>query len=159
MISADAAAQAVATTIPADSRRPLLAAVASSAGAFVRGDRLSGHYMCSQGRTELTLVVEDVEGDDVTAIFEFDYPGGGGNSTPAGGSFRMHGSFDARSRALRLDGDRWMEQPDGYVMVGLVGIVSTSGSISGTVKGPGCTSFYLAGPPRSRAPKVTASEG
>jgi len=161
MISADVAAQAVATTTSAESsRRPHAAAVTTANGAtpFVRGDRLSGHYMCSQGRTELTLVVEDVEGDDLSAIFEFDYPGGGGTSTPAGGSFRMHGSFDARSRALRLDGDRWLEQPDGYVMVGLVGTVSTSGSISGTVKGPGCTTFYLAGP-RARAQKATASEG
>ena len=157
MISADAAARAVATTTSADARRLRGGGVASNGSPFERGDRLSGHYMCSQGRTELTLFVEDIEGDDVSVIFEFDYPGGGASS-PAGGSFRMHGSFDAQSRAIRLDGDRWLEQPDGYVMVGLVGTVSKTGSITGTVKGPGCTTFYVAGP-RAHQKGAAASEG
>jgi hypothetical protein len=118
---------------------------------FERGDRLSGHYVCAQGRTELTLVIEDVRGEDVGALFEFDYPGGGGAHTPASGSFRMRGSVDAGSRALRLDGDRWVEQPDGYVMVGLEGKVSRSGAVEGTVRGPGCSTFFLDGPKRAKS--------
>jgi hypothetical protein len=160
MISAEAAARAVATTTTSGEPRRSRATAATGEMPFQRGDRLSGHYMCSQGRTELTLVVEDVDGDDVSAIFEFDYAGGGGGAggshAPAGGSFRMHGAFDARSRALRLDGDRWLEQPDGYAMVGLVGTVSSTGSVSGTVKGAGCTSFYVAGP-RHGAQKASAA--
>lgn len=117
MISADVAARAVATTTPASdggARRPSAAHDAP----FDRGDRFAGHYVCAQGRTELTLVIEDLDGEDVSAIFEFDYPGGGGANAPASGSFRMRGSFDASSRAIHLDGDRWIEQPDGYAMVG-----------------------------------------
>lgn len=149
MISAEAAARAVqaASAPPAHAVR---AHVASSDVPFVRGDRLGGHYVCGQGRTELTLVIEDIDGDDVGALFEFDYPGGG-TTSPASGSFRMRGSIDPRSGALRLEGDRWIEQPDGYAMVGLVGTVSKSGSIAGTVKGPGCTTFYLDGPRRARS--------
>jgi hypothetical protein len=141
MISATPAALAAATAPVASPPRPRLA---TSDAPFDRGDHLRGHYWCAQGRTELTLVIEDIDGDDVTAIFEFDYPGGG-TTTPASGSYRMRGAFDMRTRALRLDPNRWLEQPDGYVMVGLVGTVSKSGSITGTVKGPGCTTFYLDG--------------
>ena len=151
MISADAAALAVSTTSARSSSSPSLKARTSGDSPFQRGDRLSGHYVCAQGRTELTLLIEDVDGDDVGALFEFDYPGGGGSNAPASGSFRMHGSVDPRSRAVSLDGDRWLEQPEGYVMVGLVGTVSRSGSITGNVKGPGCSSFYLDGPKRARS--------
>ena len=150
MISAEARALGPTTTTAAETKRPRLAANAD--GPLDRGDRLKGQYFCAQGRTELTLVIEDLDGDEVAAIFEFDYPGGGGTSAPASGSYRMHGSFDANSHALRLDGDRWIEQPDGYVMVGLVGTVSKSGSITGTVKGPGCSTFYVSGPRRPEAP-------
>ena len=150
MISAEVAALALPANASARPGDPVVRARAPLADApFDRGDRLGGHYVCAQGRTELTLVIEDLEGNDVSAIFEFDYPGGGGTHTPASGSFRMHGSFDSRTRALRLDGDRWIEQPDGYVMVGLVGTVSKSGTIDGIVKGPGCSTFYLDAP-RSR---------
>lgn len=150
MISADAAARAVEARAASSASPELLVARAPSPDApFVRGDRLGGHYVCAQGRTELTLVIEDLSGNDVSAIFEFDYPGGGGTHTPASGSYRMHGSFEPRTRSLRLEGDRWIEQPDGYVMVGLVGTVAKSGTINGTVNGPGCSTFYLDAP-RSR---------
>jgi hypothetical protein len=145
MISAEVAARAVATTTPASTAAARRRSAAPDAP-FDRGDRFAGHYVCAQGRTELTLVIEDLDGDDVSAIFEFDYPGGGGANAPASGSFRMHGSFDARSRAVHLDGDRWIEQPDGYAMVGLVGTISKSGSIDGIVRGAGCSSFYLDAP-------------
>ena len=152
MISAEVAARSASpTTTSADGMRSRLG-MAGTPGAsdalFERGDRFSGHFVCAQGRTELTLVIEDLEGTEVSAIFEFDYPGGGGTHTPASGSFRMHGSVDPRTGAVHLDGDRWIEQPDGYAMVGLLGQVSKTGSISGTVKGPGCSNFYLDAPPR-----------
>ena len=153
MISANALALAVpptSSTAPAARSR-----LGASEAPFDRGDHLRGHYWCAQGRTELTLVIEDIDGNDVSAIFEFDYPGGGTTSTsPASGSYRMRGAFDMHTHALRLDPHRWVEQPDGYVMVGLVGTVSKSGSISGTVKGPGCTTFYLDG----KRPKEQARE-
>ncbi len=141
MISADVAARAAQPTAPsgegARSRAP------TTNAPFERGARFAGHYVCAQGRTELTLFIEDLDGTEVSAIFEFDYPGGGGAHAPASGSFRMHGSVDSRSGAMQLDGDRWIEQPDGYAMVGLVGTVSKTGSISGTVKGAGYSTFYL----------------
>jgi hypothetical protein len=148
MVSADAVARVTPTGA---TRAQAVTMRAASHAPLDRGDRLSGHYVCAQGRTELTLVVEDLDGDDVSALFEFDYPGGGGSHAPASGSFRMRGSVDRDSRALRLDGETWVEQPEGYAMVGLVGTVSKSGSIAGTVKGPGCSTFYLDGPRRAKS--------
>jgi hypothetical protein len=151
MINAEVAARsAPPTTSSADGLRARLVSPDGRDAPFERGDRFAGHYVCAQGRTELTLVIEDLDGTEVSAIFEFDYPGGGGTHAPASGSFRMHGSVDPRTGAVHLDGDRWIEQPDGYAMVGLVGQVSKTGSISGTVKGPGCSNFYLDPPPPAR---------
>ena len=148
MISADVAARPASPTTTSADARPRLSPARRGDAPFERGDRFSGHYVCAQGRTELTLVIEDLVGTDVSAIFEFDYPGGGGSHAPASGSFRMHGSIDPGSGAMHLDGDRWIEQPDGYAMVSLLGTVSKTGSISGTVKGPGCSSFFLEAPAR-----------
>jgi len=144
MISADAALAASGGGAPESKSSPPMR-LGSGDAPFERGDRLRGHYWCAQGRTELTLVIEDVDGEAVSGIFEFDYPGGG-TTDPANGSFRVRGALDASTPSgptLRLDGVRWIEQPDGYMMVGLVGTVSKTGSISGTVKGAGCTTFYL----------------
>lgn len=147
MVSADVALPSDSGGAPAP-KASVPMRLGSGDAPFERGDRLQGHYWCAQGRTELTLVIEDVDGDAVSGIFEFDYPGGG-TTDPANGSFRVRGSLESNtasipsSRTVRLDGVRWIEQPDGYMMVGLVGTVSKTGSISGTVKGPGCTTFYL----------------
>ncbi len=159
MISADVAMASARTSGASSSVPPMRAA--SSDAPFDRGDRLRGHYWCAQGRTELTLVIEDVQGEDVSAIFEFDYVGGGpggGTHDPASGSFRVHGAFDASAGTLRLDGDRWIDHPDGYMMVGLVGKVAKTGSISGTVKGPGCTTFYLDGGKRRKTADRSAPD-
>ena len=142
MIGAEAALAAASSKNATNASPPMR--TASTGGLFDRGDRLRGHYWCAQGRTELTLVIEDLEGEAVSAIFEFDYPGGG-TTDPASGSFRMRGALDPQTRALRLDADRWIDRPDGWGMVGLVGTVSKTGSVSGTVKGAGCTTFHLDG--------------
>jgi hypothetical protein len=151
MLGADVVARATASSAPASGGsqlRPGLLGRAADAP-FERGDRFRGHYWCSQGRTELTLVIEDLDEANLTALFEFDYPGGVSNE-PASGSYRMRGSFDPQSLAVRLKGERWIEQPDGYVMVDLVGAMSKSGSLSGSVSGPGCSTFYLDGARRAQ---------
>lgn len=165
MISADVALASGSDGVPAP-KASLPMRLGSGDAPFERGDRLRGHYWCAQGRTELTLVIEDVDGDAVSGIFEFDYPGGG-TTEPANGSFRVRGSLESNAKSapsaastptLRLDGVGWIEQPDGYMMVGLVGTVSKTGSISGTVKGPGCTTFYLDSGKRRRTADRTPVE-
>ncbi len=109
---------------------------------FEPGARYAGSYWCAQGKTPMTLVVDSVEGDVVTFVFSFDF-GGNASSPAASGSFLMKGTFDKKVDRLSLRQLRWIEQPEGYVMVDLTGNVSRTGGISGTVGGPGCTTFQV----------------
>jgi len=110
---------------------------------FERGDRLTGHYWCAQGRTEATLLIEDIGEDAFDAIFEFSFPGSA-TYDPAEGSYRVRGTYDARSRKLKLVHDRWLEQPVGYNMVDFAGEVGRAGGVTGTISGaPGCSTFTL----------------
>lgn len=150
MIAGDGGAPTVAVT-SADGGRSR----ATPSGLPVdRGERFTGYYYCAQGRTELTLVIEDVDGDDVDAIFEFTFAGNG-RFDPAEGSYRMRGTYEPGTRTLRLDGDSWIDQPAGYAMVNLVGKVSPTRTITGTLTGaPGCSSFSVTpSRPRSEAPR------
>lgn len=167
------AAAAAALAVGACSRTPIVEApvVASDGGApvavasarpddarvhaaaadlpFDRGERFTGYYICAQGRTELTLVIEDIDGDDVDAIFEFTFAGSASYG-PAEGSYRMRGTYEPRTRTLRLDADSWIDQAPGYQMVNLVGNVSPSRTISGRLSGaPGCSTFSVS-PTRRR---------
>lgn len=117
--------------------------LAPSGVPFERGDRFRGHYWCSKGRSELALVIEDFSEDTVEVTAELDVRAGG-RTPPAFGSYRMRGTWDARSRTLRLKSDRWLEQPAGHEMVDLTGTVAPSGTISGRVVGSGCTTFSVA---------------
>ncbi|MBX3225245.1 MAG: hypothetical protein KF795_32370 [Labilithrix sp.] len=147
MVEADASAAAVALAVGA-SAHP---AEGDAYGLpFRPGDRWTGTYLCRQGSTHMTIAFEDVrrasrsEDDsfEVDVIFEFRFDGDGRPGFAAAeGVARMRGSYDARSRRLRLKGDEWIEQPPGYALVDLVGSVSKTATYSGSVEGPGCSSF------------------
>lgn len=124
-------------------------AAATRDGPLASGDRLTGHYTCSQGRTELTLVIEEVRGDEVFAVFDFNYRGGTSGHAPAAGRYRMHGTLDRQSGELPLEADEWIDQPSGYVTVDLEGTLTTAGgtqTYKGRVKAPRgstCSTFYV----------------
>ncbi len=130
---------------------------ATSDGPLVKGDRLKGHYYCSQGRTELTLVIEDARADEIDAVFEFAFAGSATHKAAAG-SYRMHGNLDRKSGALRLVAGDWIDQPEGHGTVDLSGVVATTGtqqSYKGSViapdRGSSCSTFLVTkGPPRIR---------
>lgn len=79
----------------------------------------SGAYTCAQGLTALTLTLDVTGAGDATAIFDFG-PIEENPSLPHG-SYRMRGRLFPRgaSLQLRLDPDAWIDQPPGYMMVGL----------------------------------------
>ncbi|MDF2698224.1 MAG: hypothetical protein K0S65_6607 [Labilithrix sp.] len=122
---------------------------------FKPGDRWVGTYMCRQGKTDMVVLFEDVgvgavRGDDETdveAIFEFHFDGKGRAGFAASdGAARMRGKYELRSRRLVLKGEEWIEQPQNYALINLVGTVSPGRggvptSYSGLVEGSGCTSF------------------
>jgi hypothetical protein len=102
-----------------------------------------GEYVCNQGATGLRLTVNVISGATTEATFDF-YALPENPAVPAG-SFAMRGTF---SDTLSLDGDRWIDQPTGYVMVGLRADVPPGpiSEISGTVVGTNCSTFSVRRP-------------
>jgi hypothetical protein len=119
---------------------------------FKPGDRWTGTYLCRQGESDMAIVFADVRSDgsshdeenvDVDAVFEFRFDGNGKvGYAAAAGTARMRGKYDVKARRLRLKGEEWIDQPPNYALINLVGTVNaTTRTYSGTVEGPGCTSF------------------
>lgn len=95
-----------------------------------------GSYVCAQGKTGLTLTVED----QVLAEFEF-YPLVGG-APAAAGRFRMF--WQVESGRITFRQNSWIDRPGSYVMVDLVADLSADAmTMSGRVIGTGCTTFTV----------------
>ena len=103
-----------------------------------------GQYICAQGVTGVDLTIEtpqDAPKGNVTALFEF-YPLPE-NPTETG-AFEMTGSFDAVDQVLILDAEAWVEQPEGWIMVGLKAAVGQRDSImTGRIDTDGCGGIFL----------------
>ena len=99
-----------------------------------------GGYDCGQGLTGLTLTVLDTGDDNVEATFAFyEIPE---NPGVPSGSYRLEGGY--ADHGLTLDGVEWIEQPDGYVMVGLESdFITRPSHFAGKVLDPSCTAFLL----------------
>jgi hypothetical protein len=101
-----------------------------------------GAYGCNQGVTGLTLTIEGQDPAHVTATYEF-YAVRENPGVPSG-SFRMTGTYD--NGRLALQGSEWIEQPEGYVMVGYESNADLGVDphhLFGTVIGEGCTLFTM----------------
>ena len=100
-----------------------------------------GSYHCGQGTTGMTLTVEG-SAEALTATFEF-YPAEHGGDA-ATGSFTVTGKMTG-DESFKLEPDAWVDQPDGYAMVGLEGEVAKEGKVlRGDITGArGCDRFYL----------------
>lgn len=78
-----------------------------------------GKYTCRQGVTALQLTIDvDAQGE-ATAVFDFG-PHTGNPAIPSG-SYRMLGTVRESGAKLqvRLQPDKWINQPEGYMMVGI----------------------------------------
>ena len=111
-----------------------------------------GGYDCGQGMTGLTLTIAAAgasgEGDgagasggsSVEATFAF-YEVPENPGVPSG-SYRLEGGY--ADGGLALEGVEWIEQPEGYVMVGMESdFVTRPGYFAGKVLDPSCTAFLL----------------
>jgi hypothetical protein len=147
VIAADASAAEIAL-VGLEAGSPPSAAAASDLP-LASGDRLFGHYICNQGKTDLTLIVEKVEGNELDVVFEFSFAGspikadGTREFDPAEGSFRMRGTYEARNKRLKLLHTDWIEQPPRYFMIDLEGRLD-HGKYAGKIEGfSGCTTFEV----------------
>ena len=102
-----------------------------------------GSYDCAQGRTGLTLTVEEAGSpDSITALFNF-YAVPENPGVPAG-CYEMAGVLDQRTRLLDLRAGRWLLRPFNYVTVDMRGTFDADFTrLTGRIAGPGCTGFEL----------------
>lgn len=100
----------------------------------------TGTYTCNQGLTGMRMTITDAGGDTVQATLEF-YAVAGNPSVPDG-SYVLTGTY-SQPNGLVLIPDHWINQPDGYVMVGLSGPPPSGSSMHGTVQDPSCSTFSV----------------
>lgn len=100
-----------------------------------------GRYVCAQGVTGLTLELRGSGGADVAAVFRFyAVPE---NPTVPSGSYTLTGVVRGDG-AIDLVPERWIEQPHGYVMVGMTGVLdAATGVMRGAITNPACAAFDL----------------
>jgi hypothetical protein len=106
---------------PPSSRRPISTARPPTSAASSAADRLAGltgswegEYTCAQGVTGLRLLIDRPQGETLPATFVF--YGLPDNPTAKEGAYAILGSFNA-SGQLVFKQQRWINQPEGYVMV------------------------------------------
>ena len=118
-------------------------AVVSSSGpadAAVTGD-WTGTYTCNQGLTGVRLAIADEGAGTVRATVSF-YAVPGNPGVPDG-SYVATGSYST-SAGLVLNPDYWINEPFGYVMVGLSAPPPRGTAMQGTIQGgENCTVFSV----------------
>lgn len=109
----------------------------AAATPFLRaGEQWIGKYRCAQGETDLALHIERIYGTNVDAVFEFSHAPSG-----AGGSYHLRGRIDDNGR-LAFSPGAWIDQPPGYVTVGMHGVVRGD-DYSGRIDNGSCGDFHV----------------
>ena len=100
-----------------------------------------GSYFCTQGETGLTLKIKGRSNGDITGTFTF-YPiPSNKNPMAKSGKFSFTGTYT--SGKIILTQKKWIDQPEGYLMVDLEGELSDPKTISGKIMTPGCGDFKV----------------
>jgi hypothetical protein len=105
---------------------------------FAVGQRWVGQYFCGQGQTDLELQITEVDGQSLSAVFDFTV------SAQISGSFRIHGEYEPATRRITFRPGDWISRPGGYGTVGLKGHLDQNGSmITGEIDEPSCSTFAV----------------
>lgn len=101
-----------------------------------------GRYFCAQGWTDMTLTVLDVEGPRVRMQGAFQHA-----PTGTQGAYLLRGTCYPSNGRMTLIPQAWVQQPPGYMMVGLSGIVANNGqSFTGRMLHRSCGEFTFSRP-------------
>jgi hypothetical protein len=147
--------EALAQTKGKDAAGTAPQAETAPVGPAAIGGTWTGTYTCLQGRTGLTLTIDEASPERVRATFHF-YADPSNPAVPSG-CFSQTGRYDPASRRLTLAGGRWIVRPRDYETVGLTGTLDSAGAVlAGRVtQAEGCTTFRL----ERRPPPETAPVG
>lgn len=116
--------------------QPTAQVAVQAAPVMQAGEDWVGTYTCAQGRTTLVLHVDRVSGSTVDAVFQFSHSPSG-----AAGAYQMRGTLDG-SGGVNLVPGRWLDQPQGYVSVGMTGGVRGD-AFTGRMDHESCGTFAL----------------
>jgi hypothetical protein len=106
------------------------------------GGRWDGRYQCQQHVIGFSLDIAAVDGDRVSAVFEF-FPLPGTLSFPRG-SFRMDGDYRRSDGTFRLQAGDWIKRALGFERHDIEGQLADNGvTLNGRVLTTGCAHFVL----------------
>jgi hypothetical protein len=91
--------------------------------------------VCPQGPTKLSLRIDSISGETVTALFDFEH-----EPTRVHGVYLIEGLY--QSGVAALVPLRWVRQPEHYSMVGLDGSVEGC-TFAGRIDNESCGEFSL----------------
>lgn len=93
-------------------------------------------------KSEVKVKTPEKTKHSITATFSF-YPTAQNPRLPSG-SYIMQGSYNSKSRRLKLGGTSWIDRPANYDMVPLSGVIEESGALfTGRIEFIGCKKFTL----------------
>jgi hypothetical protein len=112
----------------------------ASASATALVGMWKGHYYCNQGLTRLELTISAGATSDALSA-KFAFSADPSNPDVPSGSFAMQGTYV--NGRLSLQGDHWIDEPVGYIMVDLTADVGPNDhTINGAVSA-GCSTFSV----------------
>lgn len=122
----------------------LLATLSVTAHAAEIGGVYTGHYICAQGYTPLSLAIAASPDGALSAVFSFQPPGGAPRGVKET-AFSMKGRYTAATGQFQLTPDRWMTvAPIGYRMVAVAGTYdSRTDTLQARIAAPGCSSVEV----------------
>ena len=98
-----------------------------------------GYYVCSQGETNLNLIIKEVVDNNIIAVFDFNYKDG-----QKLGKFYVRGQYNIENRILKLWPGEWIFNPNNFTAVGMEGYVTPDGKkYSGNITLSSCREFVL----------------
>ncbi len=123
----------------------LIPAAARAADAGLLTGHWEGSYVCGQGKMGLVLDLVGKPDGTISGTFAF-APAQGSGPLAAKGRYSLKGAL-RDSGLFSLDGDAWIDRPEGYEMVGLMGLAGFSGmridGFSGQIKAEGCEGYSV----------------
>ncbi len=99
----------------------------------------NGSYTCNGQETFLRLELDGDREGNVTGSFQF-HPFG--DESGPEGAYEISGEIN-QTWYMELRGSGWIEQPEGFRMVDLHGVVQQGGVFSGTVFDAACSTFRV----------------